>query len=65
MIFFTETHHTGLHVLVIQSYPLRVGQLPDLLYGLEPLAVSLELVGQAGGLGGEFPRHKPDSRGKL
>ena len=54
-----------LHVLMIKTDSLGVGKLPDLFYGFEAVAVSFELVGQAGGLGGEFPRHKPDSRGEL
>ena len=55
----------NLHVLVVQTHPLRERQLPDLLYRLEPLAVSLELVCQAGRLGGEFSCHKPDSSREL
>ena len=36
-----------------------------LLHRLEPLVVSLELIGEAGGLRGELARHVPDAGGEL
>ena len=54
-----------LHVFMIKTNSLGVGQLPDLFHGFEAVAVSFELVGQAGGLGGELPGDVPDARGEL
>ena len=50
---------------MIKTNSLGVGQLPDLFHGFEAVAVSFELVGQAGGLGGKLPGDKPDARGEL
>ena len=54
-----------LHVFMIKTNSLGVGQLPDLFHGFEAVAVSFELVSQTGGLGGELPGDVPDARGEL
>ena len=54
-----------LHVFMIKTDSLGVGQLPDLFHGFEAVTVSFEFVGQAWGLGGELPGDEPDARGEL
>ena len=70
-IFVVQTHTLRVRQLTDLQHPHYTSRYQlstlhsHLLHRLEPLVVSLELVGEAGGLRGELARHVPDAGGEL